>query len=258
MSTNLPAPAPTSTSTAPAIEWRSTRGLRTALTWLLSADILASVALVVALQHHNSVVDDYHQYRTSYAATQDASRLLGVVALAFVAALLATTVVFIVWTWRSTKNNEALGRIQPRHTSGWSIGGWFIPIGNLWIPAQIMQDLWQGSSLATYGDHEQRTGRRSSLVSWWWGLYLGSRLLTFTPVGWICSVPAAVLAILVVRAVTERQEVALDEQRTRQFATATPGWYADPVERFDHRYWNGSVWTIYASRGGETVVDPLV
>jgi hypothetical protein len=257
MTSNPPAPTPTSSAVAPAIEWRSTRGLRSALTWLLTASAVTTIAVGLAVTHHNSVVDDYNRSRVSYAATQDASRIVGVAAIAFFAMLVATSVVFIVWMWRGVKNNEALGRIRPRYTSGWSIGGWFIPIGNLWIPVRIMQDLWEGSDPAVSNFQDWRRAPRSALVGWWWGFYLASRVLTVTPVGIVCSIPAAILAILVVRSITDRQEIAREEQRARHLAPATSGWYADPTGRFDHRYWNGSAWTLHAARAGETVVDPL-
>jgi len=236
--------------------WRSTTGLRTALVWLLSSSIATTIAAGIALLHHNQVVDDYHQYRTSYAATQDAARLLGVFAILAMAVLVATAVVFIVWMWRSVKNNELLDRVRPRYTSGWSIGGWFIPIGNLWIPVRIMHDLWQGSDPATQRHQDWRVLRRSPLIGWWWGFYLASRILMFTPVGVVCSIPAAILAIILVRRVTERQETARTEVASDGRASA--GWYADPTGRFDHRYWNGSAWTLHASQAGQTVIDPIV
>jgi hypothetical protein len=36
-----------------------------------------------------------------------------------------------------------------------------------------------------------------------------------------------------------------------------PGWYADPLRRFDLRWYNGTTWTADVSRGGERFVDPL-
>ena len=63
----------------------------------------------------------------------------------WLALFVATATVFIIWQFRSAKNNEVLGRIHPRYTPGWSIGGWFIPFANLVIPVRIFQDLWQGS-----------------------------------------------------------------------------------------------------------------
>ena len=36
-----------------------------------------------------------------------------------------------------------------------------------------------------------------------------------------------------------------------------PGWYADPLGRFEVRYYNGSTWTADVSNGGQRFVDPL-
>ena len=200
------------------------------------------------------MVDDYYHYRASYDATRDADRLVGVAAVGFLAVLVATAVVFIVWMWRGAKNNEVLDRIRPRYTPGWSIGGWFIPIANLWIPVRVMHDLWQGSDPEIGNYHDWRGLRRTPLIGWWWGLYLTSRLFTVTTIGVVTAVPAAILAIVLVRAITARQEVA----RLAASAGRTAGWYTDPATRFDHRYWDGLVWTGHVSRNGEAVVDPLV
>jgi hypothetical protein len=40
-------------------------------------------------------------------------------------------------------------------------------------------------------------------------------------------------------------------------AETPPGWYADPMGRFDHRYWNGTTWTDHVSRGGAQSTDAL-
>lgn len=36
-----------------------------------------------------------------------------------------------------------------------------------------------------------------------------------------------------------------------------PGWYPDPMGRFDHRYWNGTAWTDSVSRQGIQYDDPV-
>jgi hypothetical protein len=38
---------------------------------------------------------------------------------------------------------------------------------------------------------------------------------------------------------------------------AQPGWYADPLRRFDLRYFNGATWTADVSTAGDRFVDPL-
>ena len=35
------------------------------------------------------------------------------------------------------------------------------------------------------------------------------------------------------------------------------GWFPDPLERYDHRYFNGTAWTSDVSRDGQRHVDPL-
>jgi hypothetical protein len=229
--------------------WRSTTGLRTALTWLLAGSIAATVALVIAVMYQSRVIDDYS---TSYGTRHAANQVLGVTALGFFAILVATVVVFIQWTWCSAKNNELLGRIQPRYSSGWSIGGWFIPMGNLWIPMQVMQDLWQGSDPDASNHQDRRGLSRSSLVFWWWGFYLTSVQLTLVVVGVVAIPPAAVTAMILVRSITDRQETARVAPSRR-----IAGWYTDPTERFDHRYWDGLAWTDHAARNGEALVDPV-
>lgn len=36
-----------------------------------------------------------------------------------------------------------------------------------------------------------------------------------------------------------------------------PGWYADPLRRFELRYYNGAAWTADVSTGGDRFVDPM-
>lgn len=40
--------------------------------------------------------------------------------------------------------------------------------------------------------------------------------------------------------------------------TSTPsGWFPDPLDRYDHRYFNGTTWTSDVSTGGQRYVDPF-
>jgi hypothetical protein len=36
-----------------------------------------------------------------------------------------------------------------------------------------------------------------------------------------------------------------------------PGWFADPAQRHQARYWNGTAWTENVTDDGVTGVDPL-
>jgi hypothetical protein len=268
MTSNLPAPTPIETIRP--TYWRSTLGLRTALTWLFAADALAAIVIVVARLNRVSVIDDFKSFSATAQDGRNADQFVSTASSLLMLLGIATAAVLIVWQWRSAKNNEMLRKIRPRFTPGWSIGGWFIPFANLAIPVRIFQDLWQGADPDTDGYHDWHGLRRSGLVSLWWTTYLVGNALSFTvtstgtldhvraadqqiAAGAAFTTVAAVLAIFVVRSITERQDAA----RTSRRAVTPAGWYADPTARFDHRYWNGSAWTLHASRAGETVIDPL-
>src|SRR5579871_2769168 len=78
--------------------------------------------------------------------------------------LLVTTaeaVVFLTWVYRANCNARALG-FEFDYSPGWSVGCFFVPIFNLWLPYGVVRDLW-------------RTGTkqyRSVPLVWWLCLLL--------------------------------------------------------------------------------------
>jgi beta-lactamase regulating signal transducer with metallopeptidase domain len=167
---------------------------------------------------------------------------VGAASAVFVLTQLAIAILFIIWMFRAAKNNEALGRVGARFTPGWSIGSWFIPFANLVIPVLIVQDLWRGSTVGTRrADPSWRTARSSALVGWWWAAWIVS-IVRFAYsganfhesdslddieasnivalVGVVVLAVAAVLALVVVRALSHRQLDTLRAQRTEYEAGA--------------------------------------
>jgi hypothetical protein len=150
----------------------------------------------------------------------------------FLALMIITAIAFINWMWRAAKNNQALGRPNPRLGPGWAIGGWLIPLANFVIPVLVLQDIWRGSNASIpRGDMRWKIADRSALVGWWWAALLFGRVLIAAGggqleeggdnirrgidtqiVGNVCSLAAVVLAILLVRRITERQEECLRAQ----------------------------------------------
>lgn len=52
---------------------------------------------------------------------------------------LAAWIVFWVWQFRAATAARALG-LPARHSPGWGVAFWFIPIANLWCPYQAIRD----------------------------------------------------------------------------------------------------------------------
>jgi hypothetical protein len=171
----------------------------------------------------------YHQDLVTQETLDATDAREGFIALMTFVALLATIVLFIRWFRRAYRNLPALGAEPLRFKSWWTIGGWFIPIANLFRPKQIANDIWRGSEPDA---PPKQTGRWEGtdvppLLQWWWGFFLVgnwldnislrvdlsgddldsySRAAVVSIIADVLDAAGAVLAILVVRRTTQRQE----------------------------------------------------
>jgi hypothetical protein len=219
---------------------RSLRGLATALTVLLC--IIAAVELIAAivLFYRSSLLFDAADGDfpdSSEADAVDAGVTASVVLHILLA--LAIGIVFIVWQYRHAKNAQVLGQSRGLGP-GWAIGGWFVPLANLVLPAVQIFRSGQVS--------DDRPGRGPVIVVPWailfglaWflqgveaGLSPTDEFLTTRSdieaaaasdgVGgfaMLVLLAAAILCMVMVRSLTTRQERALDAR-----ATVPPGYGA--------------------------------
>jgi hypothetical protein len=156
---------------------RSPLGLATAVTVLLSLVIAIDVFAIAADVNLYSLMGTAVSNglaAVDHSAAQRSDVLMGAAAALQLLALMATCVVFVVWFHRVRTNGEVFSPNGFDKGRGWAIGGWFIPIGNLWIPFRIARDTWVASSQAT-----QDGGLRpahSGLVSYWWRAWVPALL----------------------------------------------------------------------------------
>jgi hypothetical protein len=69
---------------------------------------------------------------------------------------LVVGVLFVIWFHKAATTAARLGR-PARHSPGWAIGGWFVPIGNRFLPYQSARDVFRpGAERA-----------RSTVLRWW-------------------------------------------------------------------------------------------
>jgi hypothetical protein len=78
-------------------------------------------------------------------------------------------ILVIVWLTRARANADALYVARHRLAAGWAIGGWFIPIGNLFLPVIVVLDLVKASN---------PTGQSLPRVWMWWAGWIGGNLAT--------------------------------------------------------------------------------
>ncbi len=153
----------------------------------------------------------------------------GLVAGVTLLATIVTIVFFIRWFRRAYLNLPALGAASLRFKSWWTIGGWFIPIANLFRPKEIANDIWRASK----PDAPPQQGLLwhgtdvPTLFVWWWLFFLVGNWLDniglrvdvsaddldgyrhaagISMVADVIDAVGAVLAVFVVRRTTSRQE----------------------------------------------------
>jgi Domain of unknown function (DUF4328) len=193
--------------------------LRGPMKWAIIALVVVAVLDADGIGSNYLEYDLYDRILSGGSFTQhqldDPDLRQGAVALLQFIALIGAAVFLLRWFHRSYKNLRAVGGEQ-RYGQGWSIRAWFIPILNLFRPKQIANDIWQGSD---------PTHPTMTLLNWWWAAFFVSEFaenvagrLAFhgntasdirsadmaSLVGESFDLIAAILAILVVRAITAR------------------------------------------------------
>ncbi|MBD0839273.1 DUF4328 domain-containing protein [Streptomyces sp. TRM68416] len=158
---------------APAAWLRSPVGLGWAavggLGLVIATDLFAVWADLVTLGVTGDLAD------SGFGAVTDeridrADRLYAAAGIAQVVAVVPTVVLFLCWFHRARVNAEVFDPYGHRKGRGWAIGGWFVPVVNLWFPRRITADIWDAS--APVG-----SPRSHGLVNAWWAVWLCSFLV---------------------------------------------------------------------------------
>lgn len=108
--------------------------------------------------------------REEAAASDARQRFLGV---SQVLMQVATGVVFLVWFYNAHRNLSKLGMGTTIYSSGWAVGGFFVPFLNIVRPAQVMSEVWHGSGPSPQLPGGAKPGIPVQ-VWWWWALFLVS------------------------------------------------------------------------------------
>ncbi len=146
--------------------------------------------------------------------------------------LVPAAIIFLLWIHRAHKNLPALGAQRLEYTPGWAVGWFFVPIFAWFRPFQVVTEIWKASAPAVGHEEDWQEAPTSSLISWWWALWLisnfGIRVATMTfgrsvdisayttmtsvlIAGVAIEILGAILAILLVRRIGARQ----DEKHTQ-------------------------------------------
>ncbi|HYY08300.1 MAG TPA: DUF4328 domain-containing protein [Actinomycetota bacterium] len=155
-------------------------------------------------------------------ATRNDDRI-AVVAGIGLGVLVVTGILWVVWQHRAQANLHAIGVPALRFSPGWAVGWWFVPFANLVKPFQTMRELWKASGGRPDWPHLPTW----PVIGWWWAGWITAAVLARVGAGLISSdsrsiepflagnlwltiaelveIAAAMLAIALIRSVTDRQ-----------------------------------------------------
>jgi hypothetical protein len=204
--------------------YESARGRATLATIFLFANLVATVI---------GIAFDFVEISFGAANPTDNHALIaGLAALVFLVAYLGTfipaIVFFCMWVHRVVRNMPALGALDPRWSPAGAVWRCFIPFLNLAHPMSGTLDAWRGSDPARRWINvtDRKAIAVPVLIIGWWACWLIGRVVSTVAsrltngsdprtvlVGYWIDVPAslmliagAVLAVLVVREATARQD----------------------------------------------------
>ncbi|NED99793.1 DUF4328 domain-containing protein [Phytoactinopolyspora halotolerans] len=233
---------------APNLRRYSLRGLVTALTTLLVIAVVVDLAAAGSMFNRALLLDDavagaFIDERTGKRADD----LVAGLGFAQLGMIVVIAVLFIIWQFRHAKNAQFLGS-RRKLGPGWAIGGWFVPVANLFLPAMQLFGASRFSDPAqNHGrPHGAGAGAGAGIVVVWavvFGLantlsratrivpdqsdideYLrqAATLDRIVAASDALSAAAAVLALVMVRELSRRQELALDRAGSPQPAVGLP------------------------------------
>ncbi|MGW0659075.1 DUF4328 domain-containing protein [Streptodolium elevatio] len=141
---------------------------------LLGATVIAFAVSAAAYLHRAERVDDFFHGDPKARSFGDlkaiaaADDFVVVSTTVSTVALAVTGAVFIAWFHRARRNVMWMGPDRPRLGPGWSVGGWFCPVVNLWFPARIAHDIWTGSDGSRGARQTSGPVGRTVLITCWW------------------------------------------------------------------------------------------
>lgn len=212
----------------------SYRPLRKLSKWLLVSFLVGNLLDVASVPF---VFEAYRQAKLGrdYAADVSTAYLVAesALGLATLVVWVVTIVLFLLWMYRITANLRSFGLTDSYHPV-WAVVSWFIPVVALGAPKLVVNQAWRGSNPKLAAPYTAKAVRSEDIpdhFAFWWFFWVVSGLLgaaslranvahamgslsrdervIFAGVDvaltglWLV---AAVLAMLVVRDVTRRQE----------------------------------------------------
>ena len=219
---------------------------RLVMAFLVVNIVVQVVAIGLTFMHIDLLYKIMEETTTVSRAQQQAGEARQtVMRIVQLAAFTVAAIAFLIWLHRAYKNLKPLGA-EPRYSPAWVVGAFIVPIVNLILPFQIVQEMWRASdpdAIAVSGAKSlniiTEDSSKSLLVVVWWGLWLLTIINLVIAYRWHMSwqilneeiiaswliitlslllIIDSIVTIVLVKKITDRQ----DEKNQRLAELATP------------------------------------
>jgi hypothetical protein len=203
--------------------------------WIVAGLIASAVTSVFTIAFRASYINTVSNVRAGLPVSDgevsmglDRIRAIGGISALIIA---VTAILWVIWQFRGQKNVRALGAANLRFAPGWVVGWWFIPVANYAMPYLTMRELYKASD-PDAGAVEWAAMATPLLLPLWWAAWLLRQILAVAAgtvtsgdtagttehlnhviaaeglliTGEVALIVAAILAILLVRRIDQRQE----------------------------------------------------
>lgn len=98
-----------------------------------------------------------------------------IIAILYTIVFIISAVTFIQWFRRAYYNLNI--RTSCNNSEGWAAGSWFVPIIALFRPYQIMQEMWEKTSLLIKSKTSNYVEDSTMIIGLWWTLWIVSNYI---------------------------------------------------------------------------------
>ncbi len=137
----------------------------------------------------------------------------GALGILTILVFLGCAISWSMWKYKLYESLHAVYGLETERSAGWAVGSYFIPFVNIYLPYQIMKEIWDTQTM-------QGAELGGNPVGYWWGMWLVSNFATQAVVRWseggfqdlpiaylftdVLNILSAVFAILLVKRITAR------------------------------------------------------
>lgn len=186
---------------------------------------------------------------------------------------LGVFVLLLMWVYRASKNLRFATDQPLENSPGMSVGWFFVPIANYFMPRRVLKEIWYASHLGRPNGHAP--------VNRVWGLWIGAAIyalpislfimnastartrglaLVSYVVYYALEIALGFAILFFATACTVAYEANVDEtilEAVDRGVNSPSGWHADPAGRHQLRFWSGREWTKWVSDDDVQSEDPL-